>query len=287
MGATGSPTGPLNCWNQSEQRYMLSRKQILVQVPSESHLVQFCAGDDPVLIRNLSIYLSEAIQRGDALLVVTTRKRTEALRFQMGATGQSAMRQGNLVFCDSHAMLARIMVDGQPDEDRFDRMVGDPVREACAREDRAELSAFGDMVGILWEAGQFSAAVRLEKFWNKLMKRFGFNLFCAYPIDVFSKEFRIDLLDELMCSHTHVVPSETNEDLEAAVNRGMDEILGSRADEMRRLMTSNFRPSWAPVPRAEAMILWLRSNLRDEADEILARAKRYYAPAFEATLGAA
>jgi hypothetical protein len=41
-------------------------------------------------------------------------------------------------------------------------------------------------------------------------------------------------------------------------------------------MKANYRPSWGIVPRGEAVILWLRNNLPDYADEILSRARRYY-----------
>jgi hypothetical protein len=255
---------------------MGSMEQILEQVPSDSHLVQFCAGDDPALIGNLCIYLHQALKRGDDLIVVTTRRRKHALLQRLGETARDAIVHGRLSICDSHETLARFMVNGQPDENRFDRGVGAIVREVCARDNNAGLSAFGDMVGILWQAGQHSAAVALEKLWNKLSKSLGFNLFCAYPIDVFSREFRIECLDEVMCAHTHVVPAEENADLECAVNHAMDDVLAERAAEMRLLMKANFRPSWATVPHAESMILWIRGNLRDEADEILARAKQYY-----------
>ncbi len=286
-----------NCWRRGWQHSgmqkipvpraaILSREQILEPVPSYSHSVQFCAGDDEALAGNLSVWLEEGLRRGDSLLAVTTQQRTEALRRQMGEAGQNAMRHGALAFSDSHETLARFMVNGQPDEDRLNKSVGAMVREAWARDPKNRLSFCSDMVGILWETGQFSAAFRLEKFLNELMTWLGFNIFCAYPIDVFSNEFRIDTIDELMCAHTRVVPVMANEDLEAAINRSMDDILGRRGGEMRLLMRGNFRPSWAAAPRAEAMILWLRTNLPDKADEILSRAKRYYHPLAKSTSGA-
>jgi len=53
-------------------------------------------------------------------------------------------------------------------------------------------------------------------------------------------------------------------------------VLGSRAQGLKLLIKANFRPSWAAIPQAEATVLWLRNNLPDYADEILARARGTY-----------
>jgi hypothetical protein len=132
------------------------------------------------------------------------------------------------------------------------------------------------MVGILWNARQFSAAIHLEQFWNKLLTRSPFSLFCAYAIDVFGKEFQVGTLDALLCAHTHLVPAETDGNLETAIDRAMEDILGPKADGMRLLIKANYRPAWAVLPAGEAVVLWLRNNLPDQAEKILARARLHY-----------
>jgi hypothetical protein len=263
------------------------REHILEKVPSYSHSIQFCAWGDPTLVEDFGVYVEEGLKRGASLLVVTEQPRAKALRQQMGGAEQSGIQRGALAFHDSHETLTRFMVNGEPDECRLNKSVGKMVREARAQDGQDRLSFCSDMVGILWETGQFSAAFRLEKYLNELRVWLGFNIICMYPIDVFGREFHVDSIDELMCTHTHVVPARANEDLEAAINRSLDDILGRRGGEMRHLMKDNFRPSWAAIPRAEAMILWLRGNLPDKVDEILSRAKEYYSPSAKPTCGAA
>jgi hypothetical protein len=56
----------------------------------------------------------------------------------------------------------------------------------------------------------------------------------------------------------------------------MDERLGSRAHGLRLLIKANYRPSWAVLPKAEAIILWLRNNLPHEAEDILSLARQHY-----------
>jgi len=152
--------------------------------------------------------------------------------------------------------------------------MGAAIRDVQARADITGLRAYGEMVGLLWNTGKYSGAIRLEKFWNKFLESNSFSLFCAYPIDVFGSEFQIGGLDAILRAHTHFVPAGM--DLENAVDQSMNEILGRRAEGLRSLIKTNFQPSWASMPRAEATILWLRNSLSDEAEEILARARLRY-----------
>ena len=253
--------------------------QLLIDGEPEGHVVQLYDADEELLIRNVSTYLSEGLKREDGLVVVASSEHLKHIPRrleELGADQQTAAREGRLVFLDAELTLNRLMIDGQPDWDRFDATVGSALRGVRARVNGKGIRAHGEMVGILWKAGQRSAAIRLEKFWNKLLKSIPFNLFCAYPIDMFGKDFQIADLDGLLCAHTHLLPGGKEEDVESAVNRAMEEILGPRVERLRPLMKANYRPSWAAIPKAEAMVLWLRNNLPDYAHEILDRARQYY-----------
>jgi hypothetical protein len=168
------------------------------------------------------------------------------------------------------------MPDGRPDWENFERVVRQAMRQVCPAHGSEGLRAYGEMVGVLWKARQFAAAIRLEQLWNKLLEQSSFSLYCAYAIDVFGKEFAVANLDNVLCTHTHLVPSQPDGTLEAALNRSMDEILGSKADALRILIKANYRPAWAVMPAAEAIVLWLRKNLPEQADHIVARARYHY-----------
>jgi hypothetical protein len=248
------------------------------------HLVQFYETDERFLTRNVSRYLWQGLQQGDALTVIATAGHNDILTRQLkglGADVESAVRDRQLTVLDAHEMLAQFMVHGKPDWDRFQHTVGATVGGLRTRPDHSGLRAYGEMVGVLWKAGQFAAAVELEEFWNTLLRSVGFKLFCAYPIDVFGKEFQIDAVDALLCTHTHLLSAGPDGLIETSLSRAMDEILGSKARGLRLLIKANYRPSWAALPSGEAAILWLRNNLRDDADEILDRARQYYAGSFD------
>jgi hypothetical protein len=245
---------------------------------SHTHLVQFY-DDERVLAKNVSDYLGEGLRRGETLVVIATPGHRDAFTRELDRQGfepARAMREGRLLLLDAGETLAGFMQDGQPHPRRFENTVGALIRKLRAQAGDAGLRAYGEMVDLLWNAGHSLAAMRLEQLWNELLGANRFSLLCAYQIDVFGKEFQVGVLDGVLCAHTHLVPARANGELEGAVNDAIEQVLGSRAKGLKLLIKANFRPAWAVVPQAEATVLWLRNNLPDYADEILARARGYY-----------
>ena len=194
----------------------------------------------------------------------------------LGADLPALLGSQQLVFLDAHDTLEQFMVGGQPDWHLFESAIRGAMRTVHPAGNAEGLRAYGEMVGILWKARQFAAAIRLEQLWNKLLEQSSFSLYCAYAIDVFGKEFAVANLDGVLCTHTHMVPAQPNGTLETALNRSMDEILGPKADALRVLIKANYRPAWAVMPGAESLVLWLRNNLPEQADPIVDRARDHY-----------
>ncbi len=257
---------------------MLARKGFPENGEPHGHMVQFYQADEAVLASNVTNFLLEGLKQGDALLVIATPERhktfADGLR-ECGADTDAAVRKRRLLFPDARQTLDRFMAGGQPDWRRFERTIGALIREVRPQPDHHGLRAYGEMVGLLWKEGMFSAAVRLEQFWNQLMRAGSFHLFCAYPIDVFGKDFHAATLEPLLCAHTHLIAGGRNRDLDSAIQRGIDEVLGPNAPRPGAIPETN-NPSWASMPEAESLILWLRNNLPQHADEILMRARKYY-----------
>jgi len=242
-----------------------------------AHLVQLYDTDASSLGRNVGRYLHEGWQRGDGLVVIASPAHWAAFAGELerlGVDAAAAVRDSRLLVLDAHTTLARFLVAGRPDRELFRETVTAALESV--RCDGGRIRAYGEMVGILWQVGHESAAIALEELWNEILVEAGLDLFCAYPIDVFGNGFHVAGIDQVLCAHTHLVPTGGEQNLESAIDRAMGDVLGTRADGLRPLMKANYRPSWGIVPRGEAVILWLRNNLPDYADEILSRARRYY-----------
>jgi len=281
MGGSNMPGAESQSVNsvQSHGLPVSSWEDLLQTAEPEGHFVQFYDADERYFAKSVSRYLLNGLQRGDGILVIATKAHRDAFVRRLRGSAvdpDAAIRQGTFLLLDAQETLAAFMVGGQPDWNRFDRTIGGALREIRARTPQAGLRAFGAMVGLLWKMGRYAAAVRVEQFWNNLLPLMGFNLFCAYPIDVFGPEFQISGLDSLLCAHTHLLPAGRDRDLERAIDRAVDERLGSKAGGPTPLTKPVSRATWAAVPRAEATVLWLRNNLPDQADDILAQARQYY-----------
>lgn len=254
-------------------------ERLLERPQSRGHFVQVYEAGALSLTANVSHYIWEGLKRGDGALLISTPEHWELFSqrlTQLGADTEASSRDGQLVLLDARETLAQFMVKGQPDWQLFEAVVGAAMQRVRKRNDQAGLRAYGEMVALLWKARRFAAAIRLEQFWNKLLAQSSFSLYCAYAIDVFGKEFHAEALDALLCAHTHLVPAAPNGDLEVALNLAMDETLGPKSHHLKTLIKAKYRPSWAVVPNAEAMVLWLRRNLPVQAEDIIARARSHY-----------
>ena len=239
-----------------------------------AHVVQFYGDDDRFFIRNVTRYLSEGLKRRQGLLVVATPAHTEAFVLHLTSSQtpvHSAVERGGIVLLDAQATLDRIMAGGAPDPDRFRAVVGDALHRAAAAGGHGRVRAYGEMVGLLWAAGQVAAAIRLEEFWNELIARENFSLFCGYPIDVFGPEFQRPEVDAVLCAHSCLVPADRA--FERAIDAALGDVLGPAADSVRLLLRSAFQ-SWEAMPRVELTAQWLRRNLPEQAGAVLERARQ-------------
>lgn len=254
-------------------------EKVIERPPSGGHFVQLYQADEAALTKNVGQYIWEGLRRGEGVLVIATPEHRELFSEHLKGFGlnlSELLASGQLVIWDARQTLAQFMIDGQPDWERFEKVIRGAMRKVRPRTGVEGLRAYGEMVGVLWNARQFAAAIRLEQLWNRLLEHSAFSLYCAYAVDVFGKEFEIGNLEGVLCTHTHLVPAQPDGSLETALNRSMDELLGPKADKLRVLIKANYNPSWAVMPNAESIVFWLRKNLPRHADEIFDRARSHY-----------
>jgi hypothetical protein len=76
------------------------------------------------------------------------------------------------------------------------------IERACRGRKDCVIRAYGEMVDVLWQAGQTAAAIRLEMLWNQLAQTHSFALLCGYSMGHFYKDAS---QVEIRRQHTHVV----------------------------------------------------------------------------------
>ena len=173
------------------------------------HFVQFYEADG-FLLNSLSGFIGRAIKSGAGALVVATQAHRDGLDELLQVNGMdvgSARASGSYVSMDAAEALAKLMVDGAPERERFNEVIGSVI--ARVADGRSETRAFGEMVGLLWAQGNYSGAIRLEELWNELQKVHSFSLFCAYPMNVFGGERFVEPYGNVCGAHSRVIPAES------------------------------------------------------------------------------
>jgi len=179
-----------------------------------SHTVQFYA-DGQFLLDELTRFIGNALLAGDAAVIIATKEHREGLAQQLHSRGLDvarAIEQGRYIALDAAETLRTFMLDHSPDAALFTQIVGSVLERASNAVSTAEhphISAFGEMVALLWQQGNPNAAVRLEQLWNDMRHMYPMSLHCGYPMSVFDQETHGNLFLRTCEEHSHVIPVES------------------------------------------------------------------------------
>jgi anti-sigma regulatory factor (Ser/Thr protein kinase) len=176
------------------------------QLPVGEHVAHFYA-DDGALSAAVVEHVAPALSGGGAAILIATPAHRDQFARGLGEAGidVGAVRDARrLVVLDAKATLDSLMVDGMPDGDLFDAHVGSVARQAASAGE--QVAAFGEMVALLWDAGEVIAALELERLWNALGEVVAFSLLCGYrsQCDGFGDTGNAAAIAEVCELHTRV-----------------------------------------------------------------------------------
>jgi MEDS: MEthanogen/methylotroph, DcmR Sensory domain/Histidine kinase-like ATPase domain len=169
------------------------------RVPApHDHVVQFY-GHDGELTAAVVPYLAGALDASGPAIVIATpaHRRAIATGLGPGAAGVS--------WLDADEAMAGLLLDGHVAGPRFDKLIGDVVREAAATAAGRPVRAYGEIVARMWAAGYVTAALELEDRWNDLALEVGFSLYCAYPLAAMETAGDAEALRAVCGQHSAVV----------------------------------------------------------------------------------
>jgi hypothetical protein len=168
------------------------------------HAVRFYRDVDS-LSRVVGDFLAKGLANGQpAVIIATPLHRAEIVRRLIDSAIDVARLQEEcaLSLFDAEETLAEFMRDGMPDPTLFRQTIVPMIETAATGRDGAVIHAYGEMVDVLWKAGQTLAATRLEILWNSLRSTHAFSLLCGYAMGNFYKDAAID---EICSHHSHVM----------------------------------------------------------------------------------
>ena len=146
------------------------------RVAPASHIVGLF-GDERGFTQSVADFLAVAARQGDTAIAIVTGAHRRALTDELCGRGVDVAN--TVIMLDASATLASFMSDGRLNRDAFHARMGDLLRPLCGSGRAARV--FGEMVAVLWEAGEVNQAIELESRWNELGGILPFSLYCGYP----------------------------------------------------------------------------------------------------------
>ena len=177
------------------------------------HAVQFYESDS-ALIETLGSHIGTALSSGDTVIVVATKSHRNAfgadeLRLRK-IDAAPAIKSGRFICLDAAETLAKFMVGGGPDKQRFDNTIGALVSGAEARTRQGHrLVVYGEMVALLWAEGKRDATVRLEELWNELAEKHKFQPALRLSGKRIHPPGAPPAFFNICGEHTHINPAES------------------------------------------------------------------------------
>jgi anti-sigma regulatory factor (Ser/Thr protein kinase) len=176
-----------------------------IAIDTGDHVVQFYEHESD-LAQTVGRYLSDAVRTGAVGVVIATETHRRAFEAELIAAGidlAEACREGTLISLDAAATMAAFMSDGRIDSAAFPEVIGSVVRQAG--DTGRPVRAYGEMVALLWDAGNVLAAIELEELWNDLARELPFSLLCGYHSDIANQPEHAEALQRVCHLHSSVL----------------------------------------------------------------------------------
>lgn len=167
------------------------------------HGVQFYDHDGE-LADGAGRYLAGVLAAGHAVVIAATAAHRSMLAGQLASRCDvtAARARGLLTELNAQRVLNQFVIGDRPDPAGFEQVIGGALRRAAAG--GRPVHVYGEVVALLWEAGQVAAAVELEALWNELAALVPFTLVCGYPVGAVTGEDHADALESVCGLHSAV-----------------------------------------------------------------------------------
>ncbi|HLJ76106.1 MAG TPA: ATP-binding protein [Acidobacteriaceae bacterium] len=239
---------------------------------SGSHTAHFYSDDDG-LVTEVGQIFAAALQAGGSAIIIADPSHRQSFAQYLESRGIDLVRAtstGRWIALDASAALAEFMVDGWPDTQRFNMLIGgilDRLTATALPSANPPVAAYGEMVSVLWRRGKQAAALRLEELWCELGRTRLFHLSCGWPLSFFRDDRDSLVVDKIGALHTHVLPNVGLQPAGAGRNPRGGLLWQIKANKVLQRVSSISRQTLG-FYRDLSSPAWI--NVQDAIDEVLA-----------------
>ena len=176
-----------------------------VALEGGDHVVQFYEREGD-LFEVVGQHLARVARAQETSIVIASETHRQGFEAELELAGidvVEAHRTGRLVMFDAAATMAQFMVAGQIDQKAFHFVLRGILDDAF--EMGRQVHVYGEMVALLWDAGDVMAAVELESLWNDLIGSQHFSLLCSYASGSVAGPEHAEALLQICHLHSSVV----------------------------------------------------------------------------------
>ncbi|RPH37575.1 MAG: hypothetical protein EHM91_14875 [Planctomycetota bacterium] len=253
--------------------------ELLEASQPKQHILQlYLCRDEAFFGRAVALFAASGLKKQEGVILVSTKAHWSTLSPLLESHGidvPAAQARGQLSIVDAEDTLPRFMVNGMPDAPGFKRIAGEVIGRV-RRSGYAKIRWWGEMVNLLWEAGNIQGFIRLEELFDEVGQEHALAIFCSVVMDPFDIEAHDVGLPGALKTHSHLIPVEHARRLEESMNRAMVDVLGAEKAAGLTVLIGKSQNPYAHVPAPQAAILWLKRLADGYAAAILAQARRYY-----------
>jgi hypothetical protein len=176
-----------------------------VALEGGDHVVLFYEQEDD-LFEVVGQHLARVARAQETSIVIASETHRQGFEAELEFAGIDVVethRAGRLVMVDAAATMTQFMVAGQIDRKAF-RSVLEGILDDAFEVGR-KVHVYGEMVSLLWDAGEVMAAIELESLWNDLIGSQHFSLLCSYPHESVAGPEHAEELQQICHLHSSVV----------------------------------------------------------------------------------
>jgi hypothetical protein len=255
-----------------------SWQSVLASPPRASHILQIYDSDD-FLAAAVAHFAAAGLQAEEAVLLTGTKDHLGRIEHALGAAGvdaPAAERNGQLMLSDVHESLVHVVPNGRLEPARFEEVACGALEHALSDTRFTGVRWWGEVTNTLHHAGNPEAGLHAEKLGDAAARKYGATVFCSFLCDKFDAQGYDDVLHDLCCVHSHVIPAENYVRHRLAVNRAIAEVVGDIRGTLLQSLTS-WKGLACDVPSSQALLFWVRETLPDHFDAVLERARIHQA----------